>query len=71
MLYRTGKILVGTLLLAFGLFALVTPFTPGAWLGLVGLELLGLSFLLPRPVRSKWEAFKERMWGKWRGMFRK
>lgn len=29
-----------------GLFALLTPLTPGSWLALIGLELLGLRILL-------------------------
>lgn len=55
---RALRGIVGTGCILFGLFALVTPFTPGAWLALVGMELLGLSFLLPRPVRTRWDAFK-------------
>jgi hypothetical protein len=33
---------VGVFLIVIGFAALVTPLTPGAWLGLVGLELLGI-----------------------------
>lgn len=40
------KIVVGVLLLLLGLAALFTPFTPGSWLALVGLEFLGLRVLL-------------------------
>lgn len=32
----------GGVLLALGITALVTPFTPGAWLALIGMELLGV-----------------------------
>jgi len=37
---------VGIILVLVGLLALVTPLTPGSWLALVGLELLGLRILL-------------------------
>lgn len=28
-------------LICLGIFSLVTPFTPGSWLALIGIELLG------------------------------
>lgn len=65
------RVFVGILCLIVGLFALVTPFTPGAWLLLVGMELLGLSFLLPRPVRTRWESFKSIGMEKLRGLLRR
>jgi hypothetical protein len=40
------KTVIGVVLIVLGLIALVTPFTPGSWLALVGLELLGLRVLL-------------------------
>jgi hypothetical protein len=40
------RIVTGVLLLLLGLAALFTPFTPGSWLALVGLEFLGLRVLL-------------------------
>ncbi len=36
---------VGVVLVAVGFVALVTPFTPGAWLALIGLEFLGIRLL--------------------------
>ena len=33
-------------MIVIGLAALVTPFTPGSWLALIGLELVGFGFLL-------------------------
>ena len=40
----------GVACLVIGIVALVTPMTPGSLLFIVGgLELLGLSFLIPRP----------------------
>lgn len=58
---RLGQILkpvLGVLCLIYGIVALVTPFTPASWLIFVGLELLGLTFLLPRGVRERWEKLK-------------
>jgi hypothetical protein len=37
---------IGVILIIVGLAALVTPFTPGSWLALIGLELVGFGFLL-------------------------
>ncbi len=56
------KYIVGVVCILVGLFALVTPLTPGAWLILVGMELLGLSFLLPKVVRDPWEKAKGKLW---------
>lgn len=36
------KKVIGVILIIIGLFALVTPLTPGSWLALIGLELLGV-----------------------------
>ena len=65
MLFFILKRLIGAVLLAFGLLALVTPLTPGSWLALIGLELLGLTWLLPRPIRVRWTSFKTRLWERW------
>jgi hypothetical protein len=43
---RILRYTVGVILVVVGLLALVTPLTPGAWLALIGLELLGLRILL-------------------------
>jgi hypothetical protein len=43
---RVARIAIGVVLIVLGLAALVTPFTPGSWLALVGLEFLGLRVLL-------------------------
>jgi hypothetical protein len=37
---------LGVFFIILGFLALITPFSPGSWLILVGLELLGLRFLL-------------------------
>ncbi|MDP3794840.1 MAG: hypothetical protein Q8R13_02845 [bacterium] len=40
------KKIIGALLIIAGLIALLTPFTPGSWLIVVGLELFGIRLLL-------------------------
>lgn len=45
------KKVIGVLLILLGLFALLTPFTPGSWLIFVGLELVGIRFVL----NDKWQ----------------
>jgi hypothetical protein len=55
---------IGVILIIIGLAALVTPFTPGSWLALIGLELLGFGFLLEnrivRAIRKKFENLKRK-----------
>ncbi|MFZ0035726.1 MAG: hypothetical protein WAK60_12160 [Sedimentisphaerales bacterium] len=50
---------IGVILIIVGLVALVTPFTPGSWLALIGLELLGFGFLLEnrfgRALKNKYK----------------
>ena len=40
------KIPLGIICIILGFLALITPATPGSWLILIGLEILGLGFLL-------------------------
>ncbi len=40
------KKISGVVLVVIGLAILLTPFTPGSWIIFIGLELLGLRFLL-------------------------
>jgi hypothetical protein len=37
---------LGIICIVLGFLALITPLTPGSWLILIGLEILGLGFLL-------------------------
>jgi hypothetical protein len=37
---------LGVILIIVGLAALLTPLTPGSWLALIGLELLGIRLLV-------------------------
>ena len=43
---------IGIILILIGLAALFTPLTPGSWLALIGLELLGLRILLSDKLKS-------------------
>jgi hypothetical protein len=43
---------IGVVLIVLGFLALVTPLSPGSWLILVGLELLGLRILLEDRLRA-------------------
>lgn len=36
---------IGIILILVGLAVLITPFTPGSWLAIIGLELLGVRIL--------------------------
>jgi hypothetical protein len=49
---RALKIVLGILLILIGVFALLTPLTPGSWLALIGLEILGIRILLERKLIS-------------------
>ena len=49
---RALKIILGIVLILIGLFALLTPLTPGSWLALIGLEILGIRILLERKLIS-------------------
>ncbi len=43
---KIAKKSIGIICIILGFLALVTPLTPGSWLILIGLEILGLGFLL-------------------------
>ena len=63
------RIILGIVLIILGVVAFVTPFTPGSWLALIGLELLGLRllvqrkllWLLPAKLRPKVQAWLDRL----------
>ena len=56
--------IAGIILIIIGFLALITPFTPGSWLALMGLELLGLGFLIPKRFRKVWDKWKESVLGR-------
>jgi len=49
---RALKIALGIVLIILGVLALLTPLTPGSWLALIGLEILGLRLLVERKIIS-------------------
>jgi len=49
---RILKKVLGVVFIVLGLLALVTPFSPGSWLALIGFEILGLRILLERKLLS-------------------
>jgi protein-S-isoprenylcysteine O-methyltransferase Ste14 len=40
------KKVIGVILIIIGIFALLTPLTPGSWLALIGMELLGIHLVI-------------------------
>ena len=48
------KKVIGGVLFVIGLVALVTPLTPGSWIAIIGLELLGVE-ILSHDVRKKYK----------------
>lgn len=46
---------IGIILVLVGFAALLTPFTPGAWLMFIGLELLGLRVLFSDKLLKFWK----------------
>ena len=49
---RSLRIILGIVLIILGVVAALTPFSPGSWLALIGLEILGLRMLLQRKFLS-------------------
>lgn len=65
------KKVIGVILIIIGLIALFTPLTPGSWLALIGLELLGIrQFIFRRFLTEKQrvaaEAFMEKLKSKFK-----
>ena len=53
--YGKLKYLIGILLILFGIFALITPFTPGAFIALaVGFQVIGFNL-----VERNWKFWKK------------
>lgn len=46
------KKIVGIILVVFGFIALLIPFFPFAWVGFIGLELLGVRVLFQDKIKS-------------------
>ncbi len=65
---RILRITLGIVLIILGVAAALTPFSPGSWLALIGLEILGLRLLFQRKLLS-WTPRKYR--GRLRDVFKK
>jgi len=65
---RSLRIILGVVLIILGLLALLTPFSPGSWLALIGLEILGLRLLFQRKFLS---LLPRKYRGRMRVLFRK
>jgi hypothetical protein len=65
---KSLRIMLGVVLIILGLAAALTPFSPGSWLALIGLEILGLRILLQRKFLS---LLPRRYRGRVRNLFQK
>jgi c-di-AMP phosphodiesterase-like protein len=66
------KKVIGVILIIVGLIALFTPFTPGSWLALIGLELLGIrQFVFRKFLNDKQRAVAEKFMRKLKSRFKK
>jgi uncharacterized protein YqgC (DUF456 family) len=58
-MYKKLRVILGVVLIILGLLAFFTPLTPGSWLFLIGLELIGFRLIVSKDARhSMWERFK-------------
>ncbi len=48
------KKILGIVLIVIGVLALITPFTPGAWLIFVGFGILGIRLSFWEKMKDKW-----------------
>jgi hypothetical protein len=66
------KKVIGVILIIVGLIALLTPFTPGSWLALIGLELLGIrKWVFRKCLNDKQRAAAEKFMEKLKSRFKK
>ena len=66
------KKVIGVILIIVGLIALLTPFTPGSWLALIGMELLGIrQFIFRKFLNDRQRAAAEKFMEKLKYRFRK
>ena len=66
------KKVIGVILIIVGLIALFTPLTPGSWLALIGLELLGIrQFVFRKFLNDKQRAAAEEFMDKLKSRFKK
>jgi c-di-AMP phosphodiesterase-like protein len=66
------KKVIGVILIIYGIFALLTPFTPGSWLALIGMELLGIrQFIFRKFLNDKQRVAAEKFMEKLKSRFKK
>jgi glutathione peroxidase-family protein len=66
------KKVIGVILIVVGLIALFTPLTPGSWLALIGLELLGIrKWVFRKFLNDKQRAAAERFMEKIKSKLKK
>jgi len=66
------KKVLGVILIIVGLIALFTPLTPGSWLALIGLELLGIrQFVFRKFLNDKQRAAADKLMEKLKCRFKK
>ena len=66
------KKVIGVILIIVGLIALFTPLTPGSWLALIGLELLGIrKWVFRKFLNDKQRAAAEKFMRKLKSRFKK
>lgn len=54
-LHPSLKKIIGVVFVILGFLALITPLTPGSWLALIGLELLGIRLLFIDKILAWWK----------------
>jgi hypothetical protein len=52
------KKIIGVALIVYGFLALITPFTPGSWLIIVGFEFLGIRLVVWDNIKAKFKKKK-------------
>jgi hypothetical protein len=55
-----SKKILGVIFVFWGISAIIVPFIPGSYMGLIGLELLELEFPFASKLQRKFEAMQER-----------
>ena len=66
------KKVIGVILILYGIFALLTPLTPGSWLALIGMELLGIrQFVFRKFLNDKQRIAADKFMENLKSRFRK
>jgi len=65
---RVSRTILGIVLIILGVLAALTPFSPGSWLALIGLEILGLRLLFQRKLLT---LLPRKYHGRVRNLFKK